>query len=132
MVFLVYYVVKDSSGTISVAFRDPGQILTIRDCPGDSGTVGAYVFAGLWHSCCLGSVLTLFASFLPIIGAIVALHQLSLLLSPGASVEPHGHVTHPGILEASAMLEFSCLRCVLLACHNMYLLAVAYMYSFWP
>ena len=23
-------------------FRDPGQILKIRDCPGDSGTVGAY------------------------------------------------------------------------------------------
>jgi len=24
-------------------FRDPGQILIIRDCPGDSGTVEAYV-----------------------------------------------------------------------------------------
>ena len=33
---------KHSSGTIYVAFRDPGQILKIRDCPGDSGTVGAY------------------------------------------------------------------------------------------
>ena len=93
---------------------------------------GTDLFAGLWHSCCLGSVLTLVTSFLPILGAIVALHQLSLLLSPGASVEPHGHVTHPGTLEASAMLEFSCLRCILLECHNMYLLAVAYMYSFWP
>ena len=56
------------------------------------------LFAVLWHSCCLGSVLTLFTSFLPILGAIVALHQLSLLLSPGASVEPHGHVPHLGIL----------------------------------
>ena len=31
-----------SSGTFYIAFRDPGQILIIRDCPGDSGTVGAY------------------------------------------------------------------------------------------
>ena len=35
---------------------------------------------------------------LPILGTIVALHQLSLLLSPGATIEPYGHVTHPGIL----------------------------------
>ena len=59
---------------------------------------GTDLFAGLWHSCCLGSVLTLFASFLPFFGAIVAWHQLSLLLSPRAGVEPQGHVTHPGIL----------------------------------
>ena len=59
---------------------------------------GTDLFAGLWHSCCLGSVLTKSASFLPILGAIAALHQLSLLLTPGASVEPHGHVTHLGIL----------------------------------
>ena len=26
---------------------------------------GADLFAGLWHTCCLGSVLTLFASFSP-------------------------------------------------------------------
>ena len=36
------YTCKHSSGTIYVAFRDPGQIQKIRDCPGDSGTVGAY------------------------------------------------------------------------------------------
>ena len=36
------YVVKDSSETIYVSFRDPGQILKIRDCPGDSRTVGPY------------------------------------------------------------------------------------------
>jgi len=41
-VFLAKHVGKHSSGTFYVAFRDPGQILTIRDCPGDSGTVGAY------------------------------------------------------------------------------------------
>ena len=46
MVFLVNYVVKDSSGTIYVAFRDPEQILKIQECPGDSGTVGAYALAG--------------------------------------------------------------------------------------
>ena len=33
------------------------------------------LFAGLWHSCCLASVLTLFASFPSTLGAIVALHQ---------------------------------------------------------
>ena len=33
---------KDSSGTIHLAFGHSGQILKIRDCPGDSGTVGAY------------------------------------------------------------------------------------------
>ena len=28
----------------------PGQILQIRDCPGDSGTVGAYAFeVSLWN-----------------------------------------------------------------------------------
>ena len=42
MVFLVNYEGKDSSGTIYVAFRDPEQILKIRDCHRDSGTVGAY------------------------------------------------------------------------------------------
>ena len=26
-----------------MSLRDPGQIQKIRDCPGDSGTVGAYV-----------------------------------------------------------------------------------------
>ena len=44
MVFLVKYVVKDSSGTIYIAFQDWGQILKIQDCPGDSGTVGAYEY----------------------------------------------------------------------------------------
>ena len=29
-------------GTISIIFRDPGQTLKIRDCPGRFGTVGAY------------------------------------------------------------------------------------------
>ena len=43
MVFLVNYMGNDSSGTIYVAFWDPGLILKIRDRPGDSGTVGAYV-----------------------------------------------------------------------------------------
>ena len=33
---------------------------------------GTDLFAGLCHSCCLGSVLTLFASFLLILGATVA------------------------------------------------------------
>ena len=33
---------KHSSGAIYVAYWDPGQILKIRDCLGDSGTVGAY------------------------------------------------------------------------------------------
>ena len=42
MVLSLNYVGKDSSGTFYVSFRDPGQILKIRDCPGDSGTVGAY------------------------------------------------------------------------------------------
>jgi len=42
-VFLAKHVGKHSSGTFHVAFRDPGQILIIRDCPGDSGIVGAYV-----------------------------------------------------------------------------------------
>jgi len=41
-VFLAKHVGKPSSGTFYVVFRDPGQILIIRDCPGDSGTVGAY------------------------------------------------------------------------------------------
>jgi len=41
-VFLAKHVGKHSSGTFYVAFRDPGQILIIRDCPEDSGTVGAY------------------------------------------------------------------------------------------
>ena len=35
-----------SSGTFYVAFRDLGQILIIRDCPGDSRTVGAYAIRG--------------------------------------------------------------------------------------
>ena len=43
-VFLAKHVGKDSSGTFYVAFRDPGQIPIIRDCPGDSGTVGAYEY----------------------------------------------------------------------------------------
>ena len=30
----------------SSAFRYPGQLLNIRDCPGDSGTIGAYVRMG--------------------------------------------------------------------------------------
>ena len=36
---------KESFATIYVEFRDAGQILKIRDCPGDSSfnTVGAYV-----------------------------------------------------------------------------------------
>ena len=34
-----YIVYKHSSGTIYVVFRDVGQILKIRDCPGDSGTM---------------------------------------------------------------------------------------------
>ena len=38
---------KDSSGTIYLAFHNPGQIRKIRDCPGDSGTVGAYVFCNI-------------------------------------------------------------------------------------
>jgi len=42
VVFLAEHIGKHSSGTFYVAFRDPGQILKIRDCPGDSGTVGAY------------------------------------------------------------------------------------------
>jgi len=42
-VFLAKHVGKHSSGTFYVAFQDPGQILIIWDCPGDSGTVGAYV-----------------------------------------------------------------------------------------
>ena len=42
VVFLVNYTGKDSSGTIYASFRDLGQILKIRDCPGDFGTVGAY------------------------------------------------------------------------------------------
>ena len=42
MDFLVNYVGKDSSGTICIAFWDLVQILKIWDCPGDSGTVGAY------------------------------------------------------------------------------------------
>ena len=37
--------VKDSFGTIYVAFRDPGQILKIRDCPGNTETVEAYACA---------------------------------------------------------------------------------------
>ena len=41
----IYAWTKHSSGTIYVAFRDPGQILKIRDCPGDSGTVGAYEYS---------------------------------------------------------------------------------------
>jgi len=41
-VFLAKHVGKHFSGTFYVAFRDTGQILIIRDCPGDSGTVGAY------------------------------------------------------------------------------------------
>jgi len=41
-IFLAKHVGKHSSGTFYVAFRDAGQILIIRDCPGDSGTVGAY------------------------------------------------------------------------------------------
>ena len=32
-------------GTISIIFRDPGQTLKIRDCPGRFGTVGAYASA---------------------------------------------------------------------------------------
>jgi len=35
-VFLAKHVGKHSSRTFYVAFRDPGQILIIRDCPGDS------------------------------------------------------------------------------------------------
>ena len=42
MFFLVNYLGKDSSGTIYVAFRDPGQILKIRDCPRDFRKVRAY------------------------------------------------------------------------------------------
>ena len=45
MVFYKNYIGKDSSGTINVAFRDPGKIPRIQDCPGDSGTVGAYGWA---------------------------------------------------------------------------------------
>jgi len=47
VVFLAKHVGNHSSGTFYVAFRDPGQILIIRDCPGDSGTVGAYVTKAL-------------------------------------------------------------------------------------
>ena len=39
----IYAWTKHSSRTIYVAFWDLGQILKIRDCPRDSGTVGAYV-----------------------------------------------------------------------------------------
>ena len=39
---MVNYVGKDFSRTIKVAFRDPGRILKIQDCPRNSGTVGAY------------------------------------------------------------------------------------------
>ena len=39
MVFSVNYL---GTGTIYVALQDPGQILKIRDCPGDFGTVRAY------------------------------------------------------------------------------------------
>ena len=43
--FLVNYVGKHFSVTIYVAFQDPGQILKSQHHPGDSGTVGAYVYA---------------------------------------------------------------------------------------
>ena len=43
VVLLVNYVVKGSSrATIYVALLDPGQILKLQDCPGDSRSVGAY------------------------------------------------------------------------------------------
>ena len=35
----------------SRAFRYLGQLLKIRDCPGDSGTVGAYVISTLTLKC---------------------------------------------------------------------------------
>ena len=34
-----------NSGTNCASIRDPGQISDIRDCPGDSGTVGAYALS---------------------------------------------------------------------------------------
>ena len=35
--------IRDKQCNYAKSFRDPGQRLQIRDCPGDSGTVGAYV-----------------------------------------------------------------------------------------
>jgi len=48
-VFWAKHVGKHSSGTFYVVFRDPGQILITRDCPGDSGTVGAYGNPCMWE-----------------------------------------------------------------------------------
>ena len=45
--FFVNYAGKDSSGTIYEAFQDPWQIPKIPDCPGHSGTVGAFDY------CCI-------------------------------------------------------------------------------
>ena len=44
---------------------------------------GTVLFDGLWHSCCLGSVLALFASFLPILGAILELNQFKSPVTTG-------------------------------------------------
>ena len=62
--------------------------------------------ATLWHrSVCGPLAFLLFGQgsnsirlVLLVLGAVIALHQLSLLLSPGAIVGPCGHVTRPGVL----------------------------------
>ena len=45
---------------------------------------GTVLFAGFWHFCCLGSGLALFASFLPILGAIFARYQFKSPVTPAS------------------------------------------------
>ena len=50
--FMVSLMDKDFSRTIYVPFRELGQILKIRECPRDSGIIGAYDYGRRIHKRC--------------------------------------------------------------------------------
>ena len=88
VVFLVNYMGKDSFGTIFVSFRDPGQILKIRDCPGESGTVGESGESGT-----VGA----YASCIPVFlcGSLLTIKHFNLhIILGGMEHSVRSHSTH--------------------------------------